>query len=313
MVSYTFNEQASCLMCGTHSSENRVLGLRLNRRQGWKPRKHHGFAVTIRRCHSCGLTYPDPLPIPASINDHYAVPPEDYWTDDYFSIDEGHLASETSHASHIMGMLARATSTVNLHSVSSLKALDIGAAIGKGMLALDRAGFEAWGLEPSPTFRQMAIERSGIQADRLQLSSVEDAKWPDNHFNYITFGAVLEHLYNPALCLMRAMSWLRPGGIIHAEVPSSDYLLHHLLNGYYRLIGSSYVANLSPMHAPYHLYEFTPRSFSILGKNIGFEVAEFSYHPASGRFVPRKLYPFFYPLMKATNTGMQLTIYLRKL
>lgn len=180
------------------------------------------------------------------------------------------------------------------------------------MRALERAGFEAWGLEPSPTFRQMAIERTVISPDRLQLSSVEDANWPAEHFHYITFGAVLEHLYNPALCLMRAMTWLRPGGIIHVEVPSSDYLLHHLLNGYYRLIGTSFIANLSPMHSPYHLYEFTPRSFNFLGQRYGFEVAEHSYHPASSRFVPRSLYPFFYHLMKATNSGMQLTVYLRK-
>lgn len=145
MLSYTFNEQASCMMCATPSSQNSVLGLRLNRRQGWKPRKKDGFAVTVRRCHSCGLTYPDPLPIPASINDHYAVPPESYWTDDYFAIDEGYLASETSHAHHLL--------TKKFHPVSALKALDIGAAIGKGMRALERAGFEAWGLEPSPTFR----------------------------------------------------------------------------------------------------------------------------------------------------------------
>lgn len=304
MTSYTFIEQTSCLMCEGPSSKNSVLGLRLNRRQGWKPRQNNGFAVSIRRCSSCGLTYPDPLPVPASIEDHYAVPPESYWTDDYFAVDEGYLVSEISHARSLL--------TKNHHQLSALKALDVGAAIGKGMLALNRAGFEAWGLEPSPTFRQMAIDRLGISPDRLQLSSVEDARWPVDHFHYITFGAVLEHLYNPALCLMRAMTWLQPGGIIHAEVPSSDYLLHRLLNGYYRLIGTSFIANLSPMHQPYHLYEFTPRSFNLLGQRIGFEVAQYSYHPASGRFVPRSLYPFFYRLMKASNTGMQLTVWLQK-
>lgn len=305
MTSYTFLPQATCLMCLTPSARNAVLGLRLNRRQGWKPRLSSGFAVTIRRCSTCRLTYPDPLPLPGCIEDHYAVPPETYWTDEYFELSDRHLFEEISRAKNLL-----------FHSVSdisiSLKALDVGAAIGKGMLALEREGFNAWGLEPSPTFRRMAIDRMGIQSDRLQLSSIEKAQWPADHFHYITFGAVLEHLYDPAFCIERALSWLKPGGVIHAEVPSSDYLLHHLLNGYYRLIGTSYVANVSPMHSPYHLYEFTPQSFESLGQRLGFMLADHSYHPASGRFVPRQLYPFFFRWMKATKTGMQLTVWLRK-
>jgi SAM-dependent methyltransferase len=305
MNSYTFQPQGACLMCLSSSSRNPVLGLRLNCRQGWKPRLSSGFAVTIRRCSSCRLTYPDPLPVPGCIEDHYAVPPESYWTDDYFNLSDDYLSGETSSAKRLLAQTA-------FDSDLPLKALDVGAAIGKGMIALERAGFEAWGLEPSPTFRCMAMDRMGIQPDRLQLASIEEANWPSDHFHYITFGAVLEHLYDPALCIQRALSWLKPGGIIHAEVPSSDYLIHRLLNGYYRLIGANYVANLSPMHSPYHLYEFTPQSFLSLGKRLGFRLAQHSYHPASGRFVPSLLYPLLYRLMTSSDTGMQLTVWLRK-
>lgn len=305
MTSYTFHPQSSCLVCGAPSSGNRVLGLRLNRRQGWRPRAASGFAVTVRRCVSCGLTYPDPLPIPGCVEDHYGVPPETYWTDEYFELDDNYLSTEIGCAKRLL-----------LQSLpgdaKSLRALDIGAGIGKAMVTLGRAGFDVWGLEPSPTFHHMAIKRLGVQPQRLQLASVEEAQWPADHFHYITFGAVLEHLYDPALCIERALSWLKPGGVIHAEVPSSNYLLHRLLNSYYRLIGTSFVANLSPMHSPYHLYEFTPQSFEALGKRLGFTLAEHSYHPASGRFVPRPLYPLFFLLMKATKTGMQLTVWLRK-
>lgn len=282
-----------------------MLGLRLNQRQGWKPRLKGGHAVTLRRCRHCGLTYPDPLPIPGSIEDHYAVSPETYWTEDYFSVSDDYLREELCCTQRLLAEQLDAFA-------SPLKALDIGAAIGKGMRAMAMAGFDVWGLEPSPTFRQKAIERLAIPADRLQLAAVEDACWPANHFDYITFGAVLEHLYDPALCLERALHWLKPGGVIHAEVPSSDYLLHRLLNGYYRLLGTSFVANLSPMHSPYHLYEFTPQSFTALGHKLGFVLELHSWHPASGRFVPRAIYPLLYRWMKATNSGMQLTVWLRK-
>ncbi len=292
-------------MCGSPSAGNAVLGLRMNRRQGWKPRGKSGVTTTIMRCKACGFIYPDPLPIPASIEDHYGIDPQSYWTDSsYFSVSDDYFVGEINSA---RDLLPKSDDLSN-----PLTALDVGAGIGKCMTALGRAGFEAWGLEPSSTFRQMAIDRVGIEPDRLQLSSIEDAEWPTDFFDYITFGAVLEHLYDPAFSIKRALSWLKPGGVIHAEVPSSDYLIHNLLNKYYKLIGTSFVANLSPMHSPYHLYEFTPRSFESLGLQLGFELAKFSYHPASGRFVPRHLYPILFRWMMATNTGMQLTVLLRK-
>lgn len=73
-------------------------------------------------------------------------------------------------------------------------------------------GFDANGLEPSPTFRHMAIDRLAIPANRLQLAAVEDSCWPVDHFDSITVRAVLEYLYDPAFYLQRAFGWLTPGG-----------------------------------------------------------------------------------------------------
>jgi len=52
------------------------------------------------------------------------------------------------------------------------------------------------------------------------------------------------------------MSWLKTDGIMHIEVPSSDWLIARLLNFYYKIRGLDYVTNISPMHEPFHLYEF---------------------------------------------------------
>ena len=47
------------------------------------------------RCKSCGFIYPDPLPIPASIEDHYGIDPQSYWTDSsYFSISDDYFVRE---------------------------------------------------------------------------------------------------------------------------------------------------------------------------------------------------------------------------
>ena len=126
---------------------------------------------------------------------------------------------------------------------------------------MNSAGFDTYGLEPSETFREMAISKMKIDDEKLKLGGVEDLDYPKESFDFITFGAVLEHLYHPAENLKKATEWLKPGGIIHAEIPSSNWLISKLLNLYYSLKGTNYVSNLSPMHVPFHLYEFSEKSF----------------------------------------------------
>src|SRR3990170_2595049 len=102
-------------------------------------------------------------------------------------------------------------------------------------------------------FRAVAIERIGITADRIALATVETAALPLVHFDFISFGAVLEHLHSPSLAIERALDWLKPGGVIQLEVPSSRHLVPRALNLYYRLRGTNFVTNTSPMHSPFHL------------------------------------------------------------
>ena len=50
-----------------------------------------GITITIVKCNNCGMIFPNPLPIPGNIADHYGVPPEDYWKPDYFKVNENYL------------------------------------------------------------------------------------------------------------------------------------------------------------------------------------------------------------------------------
>lgn len=193
-----------------------------------------------------------------------------------------------------------------------MKALDIGAGIGKGMIALANAGFDSYGLEPSAPFLERAISRMKIPSDRLQLGKVEDADYPEGMFDFITFSAVFEHLYHPAACLEKAFQWLKPGGIIHIKVPSSKHLIAKMFNTYFRLRGTNYVTNLSPMHVPFHMYEFGLRSFDELAKKQGFKILHRQYHVCDIYFIPRFLHPPLRQIMKWTKTGMQLTVWLTR-
>jgi SAM-dependent methyltransferase len=197
-----------------------------------------------------------------------------------------------------------------LRGVERPATLDIGSGGGRVMDALKRAGFEVWGLEPSTTFREAALQSYGFDPLRLQHASIEDGSFPDNSFDFITFGAVLEHLPTPGAAIEKAIGWLRPGGLIHVEVPSSRWLVGRLLNRYFRLIGSGLVTNLSPMHPPYHLFEFSVESFRRHGERSGYCIAAVTHFPGTP-FVGGGAARLLRYLMRVSGTGMQLTVWLR--
>jgi ubiquinone/menaquinone biosynthesis C-methylase UbiE len=152
----------------------------------------------------------------------------------------------------------------------------------------------------------------GVSTEKLKLGTMEEMVYPENTFDYVSFGAVLEHLYNPSEAILKALTWTRPGGIVFIEVPSSDWLVNKMINFYYRLRGSDYVGNISPMHVPYHLYEFNIRSFQAHADLHGYEVAQHEYSVCQ-TFMPKPVDVVIKPYMKWTNTGMQLFVWLRKI
>ena len=298
---YTFDYASHCDMCGAGAEHHKILGQRLNVSQGFSPRKKKGITTTILKCNNCSLVYSNPLPVPVNIQDHYGVPPETYWKPEYFHTDPDYFLHEIKRFCEFVPFS------------KGMKALDIGAGLGKSMIALKAFGFDTYGLEPSASFHKKAVEEMHIDADRINLSSLEEAQYPDNFFQLITFGAVLEHLSHPSSSITKALKWLQPGGLIHLEVPSADYLISTLINFYYTLIGTSFVTNTSPMHSPYHLYEFTPESFvKCADKNKSFEIIFYEYFVCSAEPFPEFLQPVLKKVMNVSKTGMQLSVWLRK-
>jgi len=233
------------------------------------------------------------------VNAHYDVPPEQYLNYANLSVGDDYFAQE-------LAWLERLAPTR-----LGMRSLDVGAGIGKAMTAMARRGFDAYGLEPSTTFYKHAVEHTGVSTDKLALASVETAEYPAEFFDFISFGAVLEHFYSPAASLARAVRWLKPGGLMFAEVPSARWLVSRLANVYYRLTGTDYVGNLSPMHPPFHLYEFTIESFQRHGAIAGYAVADHR-HLVCETYMPPVVRSIAARYMAATATGMQLCVWLRK-
>ncbi len=286
-------------MCHASIAQHKILGKRLNQSQGLNPKHKFGITTTIVKCNNCDLIASNPQPVPFDLQDHYGIPPEDYWRPEYFNIDDGYFI-------HEIGRLKALMSIEN-----GMKALDIGAGLGKAMIALNRAGFDTYGFEPSKPFYERAIERMKIDAQKLKLGMIEELEYDENQFDFITFSVVLEHLYNPSEAILKALKWLKPGGLMHIEVPSAHWLVNKLINFIYRLKFTDYVGNLSPMHEPFHLHEFGLKSFQLHAKQHQYDIAFYEYFVCK-TYMPKVVDVFIKPYMKYTNTGMQLSIWLKK-
>jgi hypothetical protein len=110
-----------CLDASQH-----VLGRRLNHRQGVRPRRSVGVAVTVVQCKGCGLIFTNPRPVPQSLGDHYEKPPEEYWRPEQ-------LEERTDHGAIPFDTFQ----TLHKPQPHTLRALDVGAGLGQDMLQLN--------------------------------------------------------------------------------------------------------------------------------------------------------------------------------
>ncbi|UCC94817.1 MAG: methyltransferase domain-containing protein [Candidatus Omnitrophota bacterium] len=76
---------------------------------------------------------------------------------------------------------------------------------------------------------------------------------PEKDFDFVMVNQILEHVYNPFLCLENIYSHMRPGGFIYANVPTINIL------------------HMSPEH---YYTGYTPVGFGAIFKSVGFEILE---------------------------------------
>lgn len=298
-ITYTFYPITHCNMCGSGSARHKILGKRLNQSQGRHPDRKTGITTTIMRCKDCGLIFSNPMPVPVNMQDHYGVEAEAYWQPEYLKTPAFAYKKELEKIKKIIGDDVK------------IKSLDIGAGFGVYMKACEDAGFDAYGCEPSEPFYKMAIEKMNISPDHLMLSSVENLSWPDETFHFISMGAVLEHLADPAMALKRCMKMLKTEGVINIIVPSSDWLTAKLFDHYYKLTCKKYTNHLSPMHSPFHLFEFSLKSFDALSNEAGFRIIEHDYDVCQ-TYLPRGIDFVAKAHMHKFNKGMELRVSLQK-
>ena len=284
-------------MCGSAAANHKIVGQRLNQSQGLRPKSKNGVTVSVMKCDVCELVYANPQPIPNDAEDHEFI---DAWSADYFEYDADYFSKEIAIAKKLLDFKA------------GMKALDIGAGIGKGLRSLNEAGFDAFGIEPSANACRFAYQKIGIPPEKLHCKSIENAEFAENTFDFVNFGAVLEHVYDPSESLRSALKWLKPCGIIFAEIPNSGYFITKLMNFYNKLSWTNYTSHISPMHAPFHHFEFGVKSFENFCAKNECTIASRHISVCVTPFLPKIAVPFADKYMAVTETGMQISIFLQK-
>jgi hypothetical protein len=176
---------------------------------------------------------------------------------------------------------------------ATIKALDIGAGLGKAMKAMERAGFDVHGIEPSATFREKCLTRTGIPADRLQLARVEDAAFPEAGFDFVSFGAVLE----------------RPSRRSAVVAVPGEQDRQRLLPA----AGRELRDEPQPDAPSLSSVRVRTRSFRMHGARVGYEIATHRYYVCAIPHLPRILHAPLRKWMARTDSGMQLSVWLRRL
>jgi 2-polyprenyl-3-methyl-5-hydroxy-6-metoxy-1,4-benzoquinol methylase len=97
------------------------------------------------------------------------------------------------------------------------RVLEIGCAHGGFVAMLRQAGFDASGLELSPSIVRLAGEIFGVP---VLTGPIEDQSIPEHSLDAIVMMDVLEHLPDPSGTLGQCLRLLKPDGIILVQTPA---------------------------------------------------------------------------------------------
>lgn len=287
-----------CPIC--KSNESNLVGWR----GGEAHQSHLGIKTAIVRCHNCSHQYPNPMPFPIVGLEEIYINAEEYFLGHDFE------------AKKQNGIKLMQEFEQKLGKKGSF--LDVGCGIGELLWAAKNEGWEAKGIDPSEDFINFGKEKLGIDA---QVSTLEDANFPDNSFDAIALNGIIEHLYNPLETLNEIHRILRPNGWLYFDAPNEDGLYMHFGNLYMKLRGKDWVIVLAPTFPPYHVQGFNPKSLKRLLDEANFTSNEIKIFgeisPQTGKKTIRKSLEFQFArfinrLGKAIDKGMYMSVWTQK-
>lgn len=233
---------------------------------GWRGgNAHHngsGVKTAVVRCVFCTHQYPNPMPFPKDGRlDKMYVDAESYF--------RGHdVEGKKQDGLAMMGEFERRVG-------SKGRFLDVGCGIGENLWAAKKAGWEYEGVDPSAEFIEIGIEKLHVTG---RVCLLEEAQYPDNHFDAVAMSAVIEHVYEPFPIMSEIKRVLKPGGVLWFDAPNEDGLYMTIGNLYMKLRRRDWVVSMAPTFPPFHVQGFNPISLRNLIRRAGLEIEDLDIH-----------------------------------
>lgn len=194
-MSTALEERTSCEVCG--SADQRLL-LALGKFA-------RGQGKGIVRCRRCGLVYRNVHRDEAALHQHYGK-------SEYAELSGEWIAGRR----HVFLKYLEALEDLR----AANRILDVGAGPGFFLSACAARGWECYGVDISSRAADFARTHFGLN---VSCSSLEEARYPANFFDVVTFWNVLDELPSPKAVLREAHRILRPGGGVIVRVPNADF------------------------------------------------------------------------------------------
>lgn len=99
--------------------------------------------------------------------------------------------------------------------------LDVGCNMGMLLRHARRMGWDAWGVEPSPSLSSLAREELGLNVLNCWLSEVPEEL--RGTFDVVALSDVFEHVPDPLGMLREARRMLKADGILYVKVPNGPF------------------------------------------------------------------------------------------
>ena len=202
-------ETVACPLCGEDGGE------RLYTERG---------VLGIVRCSGCDLIYVSP---------RLRNPEQVYWGDSAQYAQEARLIFEDRASHHRDSNYVDDLRVIERFKPSGAF-LDVGTNMGFFLRHTRGRGWKVTGVEPSASLSELAREHFGLD---VRTCFLQDAKFPDAHFDVVTMTDVFEHIAEPRPMLAEVRRILTPDGILFVKVPNGRFNVFKLrfLSGIGRL------------------------------------------------------------------------------
>jgi 2-polyprenyl-3-methyl-5-hydroxy-6-metoxy-1,4-benzoquinol methylase len=171
----------------------------------------------IVKCKNCGLMYNNPRLDADSLSKMYT---REYFQidDDDYGVDYKAYANYIGDEDVIVRSMLRRMKKVEKYARCKGSVLDVGCATGFSLVAAEKLGWEAHGIE----YSDFCVDYARSRGLNVHQGSLDTYQGSEASFDAITMWDYLEHSSNPRGELARCRELLRQNGIIVLSIPNVD-------------------------------------------------------------------------------------------